>query len=187
MQQLIAGEHLIPVLNHISQKLHLATRQVDAHSVLHSFGLLEIDFDIAELVSAHGRGVCLTRPSQQRLHSREQLLPEISPNLREFARKEMEKAGVRIVLNARVSLATPEGVGLQSGQFIKGGTIVCTVGNSATSLVHRLAAPQEKGRLLTEADMRLRGSANVWAVGDCALVVASRDFMVSKGHPFAVR
>src|SRR6266404_5592497 len=47
------------------------------------------------------------------IHSRDQLLPEISANLREFARKEMEKAGIKIVLNARVSQATPEGVGLQ--------------------------------------------------------------------------
>ena len=109
------------------------------------------------------------------IHSRDQLLPEISANLREFARKEMEKAGVKIVLNARVSLATPEGVGLQSGQFIKGSTIVCTVGNSATSLVQHLAAPQEKGRLLTDPDMRVRGSPNVWAIGDCALIVNALD------------
>jgi len=109
------------------------------------------------------------------IHSRDQILPEISPKLREFARRKMEKAGVKIVLNARVSLATPDGVGLQGGEFIRGSTIVCTVGNSATSLVQHLAASQEKGRLLTEPDMRLRGSANVWAIGDCALIINALD------------
>jgi NADH:quinone reductase (non-electrogenic) len=109
------------------------------------------------------------------IHSRDQILPEISPNLRNFARKKMEQAGVQITLNARVALATPEGVGLEGGQFLKGGTIVCTVGNSATPFVERLAAPKDKGRLLTEPDMHLRGAKNVWAIGDCALIINSRD------------
>jgi len=109
------------------------------------------------------------------IHSREQILPEITSDLREFARKKMEKAGVKMVLNARVAVATPEGVGLQGGQFIKGATIVCTVGSSTAPVVERLNFPKEKGRLLTEADMRLRGSSNVWAVGDCAMVINSLD------------
>ena len=109
------------------------------------------------------------------IHSRDQILPEISPDLREFARKKMEKAGVNFVLNARVSAATPEGVALQDGKFIKGGTIICTVGSSSAPLVDRLGLQKEKGRLLTEPDMRVRGTKNVWAVGDCACVVNSFD------------
>jgi NADH dehydrogenase len=109
------------------------------------------------------------------IHSREQILPEISPDLREFARKKMEKAGVTMVLNARVALATPEGVGLQNEKFIKGGTIVCTVGSSSAPVMERLAAPKEKGRVLTEPDMRIRGQANAWAIGDCALIVNAHD------------
>ena len=109
------------------------------------------------------------------IHSRDQVLPEISPRLRDFARKKMEKAGVNIVLNARVALATPEGVGLQDGKFIKGGTIVCTIGSSAAPIIERLAVPKEKGRLLTDPDMHLRGSQNVWAIGDCAMVMNAYD------------
>src|ERR1043166_7263275 len=109
------------------------------------------------------------------IHSRDQVLPEISPRLRDFARKKMEKAGVNIVLNARVALATPEGVGLQDGKFIKGGTIVCTIGSSAAPIIERLAVPKEKGRLLTDPDMHLRGSQNVWAIGDCAMVINAYD------------
>ena len=86
------------------------------------------------------------------IHSGEQILPEISPDLREFARKKMEQAGVNILLKERVALATPEGVGLQSGKFIKGGTIICTVGNSVAPMMGLLPAPKEKGRLFTESD-----------------------------------
>jgi len=107
------------------------------------------------------------------IHSRDEILPEISPGLRQFARKKMERAGVQFVLNARVTSATPEGVGLQGGQFIRGGTIVCTIGSSSTPVTERLELPKEKGRLLTESDMRLKGSPNVWAIGDCAWIVNS--------------
>src|SRR5439155_15069937 len=103
------------------------------------------------------------------------ILPEISSDLREFARQKMEQAGVSLKLNARVALATPEGVGLQSGEFLEGGTIVCTVGSSTAPVIERLAMPKEKGRLLTQPDMRVSGAVNVWALGDCALITNAHD------------
>lgn len=108
------------------------------------------------------------------IHSRDQLLPEISPPLREFARKKMEKAGVTMKLNARVQLATGEGVGLKD-DFVHGGTIVCTIGSTIAPVVARLDTPKEKGRLLTEPDMRLSGCANAWAIGDCACIINAQD------------
>ena len=109
------------------------------------------------------------------IHSRAELLPEIGPDLRAFARQKMEQAGITVMLNARVALATPDGVGLQGGSFIRGGTIVCTIGSSTAPVVERLAAPKEKGRLLTDRDLRLRGVPNVWAVGDCAQILNAHD------------
>jgi len=112
------------------------------------------------------------------IHSRDQLLPEISPPLREFARMKMEKAGVTMRLNVRVQLATGEGVGLPDG-FVHGGTIVCTIGSTIAPVVDRLATPKEKGRILTEPDMRLRGCTNAWAIGDCAAIVNAHDGQLS--------
>lgn len=112
------------------------------------------------------------------LHSRAQLLPEISPSLREFACEKMRAAGVTVQLNCRVTLATGEGVGTGDG-FVRGGTIVCTIGSTAAPFVERMDAPKEKGRLLTTSDLRLRGRANAWAVGDCALIVNARDGQLS--------
>ncbi len=112
------------------------------------------------------------------IHSRDQLLPEISPPLREFARGKMEKAGVTIKLNARVQLATGEGVGLKD-EFVHGGTIVCTIGSTTAPVIERLDTPKEKGRILTEPDMRLRGQANAWAIGDCASIINAVDGLPS--------
>lgn len=108
------------------------------------------------------------------IHSRDQLLPEISPSLREFAREKMAEAGVTIRLNSRVQLATGEGVGL-ADTFVSGGTIVCTIGSTIAPIIERLETPKEKGRLLTDPDMRLRGSKNAWALGDCALIINALD------------
>jgi NADH dehydrogenase len=108
------------------------------------------------------------------IHSRDQLLPEISPPLREFARQKMEKAGVTVRLNARVALATGEGVGLKEG-FVPGATIVCTIGSTTAPVVERLDAAKERGRLLTRPDMSLPDRAGAWAIGDCALVINAYD------------
>ncbi len=109
------------------------------------------------------------------IHSRDQLLPEIGSSLRDFARKKMEEAGVKIRLNERVSFATPEGVGCGNGDLVRGATIVCTIGSSIAPVVAKLDAEKLKGRLVTEPDMRLRGSANIWATGDCADIVNAYD------------
>ena len=105
------------------------------------------------------------------VHSRDQILPEISPPLREFARRKMEKAGVQMVLNARANLVSSEGVGFEDGRFLRVGTIVCTIGSSPSPLIQNLDCPKEKARLLTEPDLRLKGLPNVWAIGDCAWIL----------------
>lgn len=113
------------------------------------------------------------------IHSQDQVLPEISPKLRAFAQQKMQKAGINLLLNQRVSVATAEGVGLKDGRFIAGATIVCTIGTATAPLIERLSAIKERGRLVTEADMRLQGYKNAWSVGDCAQIINSYDGKVS--------
>ncbi|MDC8446786.1 MAG: FAD-dependent oxidoreductase [Nitrospira sp.] len=95
------------------------------------------------------------------VHSRDQILPEVSPTLREFARTKMEQAGIRMMLNARAVSATAEGVELHDGRMLRGATVVCTIGATAPLLVDRLDVSKERGRLLIEPDMRVRGTSNL--------------------------
>ncbi len=113
------------------------------------------------------------------VHSRDQVLPEVGPTLREFARAKMEQAGIHMMLNARAVSATAEGVEMDDGRMLRGATVVCTIGTTAPLLVHRLDVPKKGGRLLTESDMRVRGTSNLWAVGDCAFVVNAYDGQIS--------
>lgn len=109
------------------------------------------------------------------IHSGDEILPEISPGLRDFARQKMEKAGVTVLLRSRVSAATGDGIWLQDGRQLRGATVVSAVGTSPSLLVERLNAPKTKGTLLTEADMRLQGIESAWAIGDCASIINAAD------------
>ena len=109
------------------------------------------------------------------VHSQAQVLPEVAPPLREFARKKMEKAGITIMLNARAVAATHEGVELDNGQMLKGGTIACTIGTAPSPIIQALDVPKERGRIRTTADMRIEGQTNAWAIGDCAYIVNASD------------
>jgi NADH:ubiquinone reductase (H+-translocating) len=122
------------------------------------------------------------------VHSQEQILPEVAPTLREFARKKMEKAGISMLLNTRAVAATQEGVQLNNGKMLRGATIVCTIGTAISSLVQHLEVPKEKGRIRTTPDMRIEGQSNAWTLGDCAYIINAFD---NKPSPttaqFAVR
>ncbi len=109
------------------------------------------------------------------VHSQDQILPEVAPKLREFARKKMEKAGITMLLNARAVAATHEGVELNDGRMLKGATIVCTIGTAISPIVQSLDVPKERGRIRTTPEMRIEGQTNAWAVGDCAYIINAFD------------
>jgi len=113
------------------------------------------------------------------VHSRDQILPEVGPTLRKFAQTKMEKHGVKFLLNARASFCTPDGVGIEDGEFLKAGTIVCTIGARALPMIERLEIPKNRDRLVTEVDMSLPGHDNAWAIGDCAAVKNAADGEIS--------
>ena len=109
------------------------------------------------------------------IHPKDHILPEVAPTLAEFAKKKMEKAGITLVLNTRAVAASHEGVKLNDGRLLTGATIVCTIGTATSPLVQYLDVPKEHGRILTQPDMRVQGHTNVWALGDCALIINAYD------------
>jgi NADH dehydrogenase len=109
------------------------------------------------------------------VHSQDQILPEVAPKLREFARKKMEKAGITMLLNTRAVAATHEGVELNDGRMLTGGTIVCTIGTAISPIVQALDVPKERGRICSTPEMRIEGQTNAWAIGDCAYIINAFD------------
>ncbi len=113
------------------------------------------------------------------VHSREFLLPEVNASLRDSAKQRMERAGVRVILQAQAARATREGVVLRDETHLPSGTVVCTIGTTPSPLIQRMSGAKINNRLVTEHDMSLPGYPNVWAIGDCAAIVNAHDGKLS--------
>jgi len=109
------------------------------------------------------------------VHGGDQILPEVSPSLRDFALEKMEKAGVSIILNAKATFVTNRGVAYGENEIVEGGTVVGAVGNTMPSVINRLDVEKERGRIVNEPDMRIKGYSNAWAIGDCSYTINSYD------------
>lgn len=108
------------------------------------------------------------------VHSGAHLLPEISESLGRFCEENIRARGVDVILNSRVTSMTASRATLRDGRVIETHTVISTVGNAPTPLILDLCKKNnienEKGRLLTDSAMRVKGFTNLWAAGDCAAV-----------------
>ena len=99
------------------------------------------------------------------------IVPEFQhDSLSEFALRKLRENGLDVRLNTGVEEVTARYVRVASGERIETGLTVCSVGTAPVPLIKKIGLPVERGRLKTDADMRVTGTANVWAFGDCAAV-----------------
>ena len=102
------------------------------------------------------------------LHSRDLILPELSPKLGRFAQEVLARRGVEIRYKTRLAGATSAAAVLSTGERIPTRTIVTTVPSAPNPLVASLPVPHDKDRLKVDAELRVEGHDRLWAVGDCA-------------------
>lgn len=96
-----------------------------------------------------------------------------------FAERKMAKQGIRIVKGVRVEAVSQDGVRLAGGELVQASTVISAVGNSAHTFVRQANLPLERDRIKVGGDMRVEGTENVWALGDCAAVPNAFDNAVS--------
>jgi NADH dehydrogenase len=108
------------------------------------------------------------------VHSRAHLLAEIGEELGDYAQRVLEKRGTEVIVNARVIEVDADEAILSNGRTIETHTVVSTVGNTThpvlVDLCHQLGLEMVKGRIPTDATMRVSGQTSLWAAGDCAAV-----------------
>jgi NADH dehydrogenase len=105
------------------------------------------------------------------IHSRERILPELSPGLAEYALHKLQARGIKFLLQTRVSGATASAVLLQDGRSIPTYTIVWTAGSQPNPLLRTLSCDRDRrGAVITDETLQVQGLANVWAIGDCAQI-----------------
>jgi NADH dehydrogenase len=108
------------------------------------------------------------------VHAGTELLAEIGPKLGAYAREVLQKRGVEVLLNTRVTSVSALRVTLSEGPAIEANTIVTTIGNAPNPVVmdlcRQLKIDAPKGRIPTDPMMRVGGLDTLWAAGDGAAV-----------------
>lgn len=143
------------------------------------FSGVEVAGEIAEVAEATRRFYPTLKGERARiilLQRGDYLIPELNaPSLSTFACDKLRQAGVEVRLNSSAQEITAAGVRLTSGELIEAATVVSTVGTAPNPLIEKLGLPLERGRLVTNPDMSVKGTANVWALGDCAIIPNAYD------------
>jgi NADH dehydrogenase len=129
--------------------------------------------DFVREVASQYRGIDRKEIRVVLVHSQDRILPEMAENLARFAQKILAQRGVEVLLNTRLSAATGDGAMLADGNVIDTKTIVSTVPSSPHPILEALSLPRTKnGRIEVDATLAVKGTENLWAVGDCAMVPA---------------
>ncbi|MFZ0548721.1 MAG: NAD(P)/FAD-dependent oxidoreductase [Candidatus Promineifilaceae bacterium] len=104
------------------------------------------------------------------IHTREVILPELSPELGLFAQEKMAARGVEFILNMRVTDAQ-SGKCLMGEDEIASDTMVWTAGNRPSPIIAKLGVNvTRRGQIPVAATMQSVERPNLWAAGDCAQI-----------------
>ena len=99
------------------------------------------------------------------------ILPEIPTPLGDYAARQLTKRGVEIHVGTTLESVDADVARLSSGERIPTHTVVWTAGVKAHPMLAQLGLPlDERGRVRTNATLRVEGHEHVWALGDCARV-----------------
>jgi NADH dehydrogenase len=99
---------------------------------------------------------------------------EMPESLALYAQKILQQRGVEFLFHKRLTSATPDYAILDDGRKIPTRTLVSTVPSSPNPAVVALEVPKDHGRIKTDLHLRVEGCADLWALGDCALIPNSR-------------
>ena len=132
----------------------------------------EINDFIRDSVKEHYHNIDINNIRVIIVHSGDRLLPEMSKQLAEFASERLRKSGIEIILNQRVTGATPNTVRLKDGTIIPTKTIIWSGGVAPSSLLTSISCEHDdkSGRITVDKYLELPNYKGVYALGDCAYV-----------------
>jgi NADH dehydrogenase len=103
------------------------------------------------------------------------ILPEIPRGLGTYAARRLAGRGVEIHVETTLESYDGREAVLSDGTRVPARTLVWTAGVRASPLLPELGLPlDERGRVAVDETMRVRGTEDVWALGDCAAVVNTK-------------
>jgi NADH dehydrogenase len=116
------------------------------------------------------------------------VLPEIDPQLADYALHELRGRGIDIRLETTLEEVGPESARLSNGETLPACTVVWTAGVAPQPILRQLNLPlDERGRVPVDECLKVRGMDSVWAIGDCAAAPDPRGGLCPPTAQHAVR
>jgi NADH dehydrogenase len=105
------------------------------------------------------------------VNSGDRILKGIDPSLAHAAQRRLASQRVEVINDVKVTEVRPDGVSLSDGRDIPARTIVWAAGINPGPLVAGLDVEKdERGRILVDEYLRVKGRPGVYSLGDCARV-----------------
>jgi NADH:ubiquinone reductase (H+-translocating) len=98
------------------------------------------------------------------------ILPELGPELGDYAQKKLADRGVEFRLNTKVISLSERGVKLSSGETLPTKTLIWSAGTAPNRLLEPLMCSKDRGRLVVNEFLEVPDWPGVWALGDCASI-----------------
>lgn len=97
------------------------------------------------------------------------ILTALDEDLSAYGLRQLRNCGIRVELQTSVTEVRPDSVQLATGERLPTRTLIWCAGIAPNPLAARLGLPcDERGAIVCDADLRVRGFDTVWAIGDCA-------------------
>jgi NADH dehydrogenase len=100
----------------------------------------------------------------------DRILPALERPLADYAQERLESRNVQFFLRNKVTELGADHLVLENGEVLEARTLIWAAGIAPNPLLRDLDVPQDnRGYILCDADLRVSGLQNVWAIGDCAV------------------
>lgn len=98
----------------------------------------------------------------------DRLLPTFSPSLSARTKKDLEKLGVKVLVNSPVASVEHRKITLQNKQVIPSEISIWAAGVKGSDAMAQLNLPVVSNRVTVEPSMQVKNYPNIWALGDIA-------------------
>jgi NADH dehydrogenase len=96
------------------------------------------------------------------------LLPPFAPSLSARTKRDLEKLGVKVLLNTAVKELAHRKILLKDGTSLQSEITIWAAGVKGADAMKELSLPIEANRIAVEPTMQVKNYPNVWALGDIA-------------------
>jgi NADH dehydrogenase len=105
------------------------------------------------------------------VEAQDRIMQEVPESLAAFATRELRGRGIEIRTGTTLEAVDERSASLSTGERIPARTVCWTAGVKPPPVVRELGLPiGPRGRIPTDASMRVEGRDDVWAIGDAAAV-----------------